>query len=211
VNLLVEFALHPFYLIRHGETVVHTKGVFAGASDVGLSRAGHEQMQAVANALASKPLQAVYSSPLRRAAEPARELAAARGIPHREIMDFAEIDFGDWEGKLRSEIEAAFPDQCKQAAAGSPLFCYPNGEGVDYFRRRVQSAFAQVVRVAPGAAAIYAHGGSIRMILAAVMGIGFPEAQKIDLSPGGISTIEPRVNAYAVAKLNDYSHLPPLK
>jgi broad specificity phosphatase PhoE len=200
---------HTLYLIRHGESVANRRGLIAGVSDAPLSLAGVRQMRAVEHCLAGKTLAAVYSSPLRRAAEPARELAAARGLPHREIMDFCEIDFGDWEGRSRAEVAREHPELSAQAAAGEARFTFPNGENVDGFRRRVQSAFAFVARDMPGPAALYAHGGTIRMILAAVMGTTFSEAQKIDLSPGGICVLEPRGGSHTAASLNDYAHLPP--
>lgn len=202
--------MHPFYLIRHGETTVARKGIIAGASDVPLSRFGLEQMQATADWLADKPLSMVYSSPLRRAAEPAAELAAARKLPHSEVMDFCEIDFGDWEGKTWAELSAADPESVTRAQAGSPFFTFPNGEGVDYFRRRVQTAFAQVVRISTGPAAIYFHGGPIRMILAGVSGLKLPDAQKLEIAPGSISILTPNKSGFDATEINIISHLPPM-
>jgi len=166
-------------------------------------------MQAVSVWLADKPLRCVYSSPLRRAAEPAAELAVGRNIPHSEVMDLSEIDFGDWEGKSYEQLSKDEPELYAKAQAAAPFFSFPNGEMIDFFRRRVQTAFAQLIRIAPGPAAIYAHGGSIRMILAGIKGISTAEAQKISLSPGGITVIEPQGSGYAVTLLNDFSHLPP--
>jgi broad specificity phosphatase PhoE len=187
---------------------VFKKGIVAGATDVPLSRAGIAQMEAVAAFLADKPLQIVYSSPLRRAAEPAAELAAARKIVHSEVMDLAEIDFGDWEGKSYEQLAKDDPDTVAKAKAASALFTFPNGENIEFFRRRVQVAFAQLVRTTSGPSAIYAHGGSIRMILAAVQAITPAQAQKIDLSPGGISIIDPDGSGFKVSALNLIDHLP---
>jgi len=187
---------------------VYKKGLVAGATDVPLSRAGVAQMDAVATYLADKPLQIVYSSPLRRAAEPAAELAASRKIVHSEVMDLAEIDFGDWEGKSYEALAIEDPEMVAKARAAGPLFTFPNGENIEFFRRRVQVAFAQIVRTTPGTAAIFAHGGSLRMIIAAVKAITPAEAQKIDLSPGGISIIEPDGSGFKVSALNLIEHLP---
>jgi len=165
-------------------------------------------MQAVAGWLADRPLNFVYSSPLRRAAEPAAELAAKRLIPHSEVMDLCEVDFGDWEGRSYEAIAAQQPELYAKMQAAQPFFTFPNGETIDFFRRRVQTAFAQVVRITTGPAAIYAHGGSIRMILAGVKGITPADAQKLTLSPGGITVLQPKGSGYDVPVLNAVEHLP---
>ena len=199
--------MHTIYLIRHGETTVFKKGLIAGATDVPLSRTGVQQMQAVADFLADKPISAIYSSPLRRAAEPAAELALARHIPHSEIMDFSEIDFGEWEGKSWEELARLEPQAFARAKSGSPLFTFPEGENVEYFRRRVQIAFAHVVRLTPGPAVIYAHGGTLRMILAAIQGLTVPQAQSLEISPGSISILEPGKHSHELKQMNIISHL----
>ena len=200
--------MYTVYLIRHGETTLSRKGALSGATDVPLSRFGIRQMEAVAEWLKDKPLSFVYSSPLRRAAEPAAELAENRKLPHSEVMDLCEIDFGDWEGKTWEELSKADSDAVGRAQSGSALFTFPNGEGVDYFRRRVQTSFAQVLRISTGPIAIYLHGGPVRMIIAGVNGLSIPEAQKLEIAPGSITVLTPDKSGFRADPINQISHLP---
>lgn len=54
------------YLIRHGETANADQHALNGHFDVELSQKGEAQIRAVAEALKDSPIQAVYSSDLKR-------------------------------------------------------------------------------------------------------------------------------------------------
>ena len=54
------------YLVRHGESTYNAEGRIQGQTDVPLSELGRRQSEAVADALRTQPVDAVYSSPLRR-------------------------------------------------------------------------------------------------------------------------------------------------
>ena len=55
------------YCVRHGRSSYNAAGRVQGQSDVPLSDFGRRQSEAVARALAGSPIDALYSSPLRRA------------------------------------------------------------------------------------------------------------------------------------------------
>jgi len=63
------------HLVRHGESTFNAEGRIQGHSDVPLSERGCQQSQAVADALVDVLIEAVYSSPLRRAHETAQRIA----------------------------------------------------------------------------------------------------------------------------------------
>ncbi|KKK94352.1 hypothetical protein LCGC14_2683730, partial [marine sediment metagenome] len=65
------------YCIRHGESTYNAEGRIQGQSDVPLSELGRRQGEAVAAALRAEPVEAIYSSPLRRAMQTAEPLADA--------------------------------------------------------------------------------------------------------------------------------------
>ena len=67
-------------LVRHVETEESARGRCYGRLDVRLSPRGLRQAQALAGALADHPLAAVYASPLARALDTARPVAAAHGL-----------------------------------------------------------------------------------------------------------------------------------
>ncbi len=72
------------YLVRHGETESNRRGLALGRDDVPLNEHGVWQAERVGRALASEPLVAAYSSPLRRALDTAGAVAGHHG---REVHD----------------------------------------------------------------------------------------------------------------------------
>jgi len=68
-------------LLRHGQTQMTVEKRYAGTSDAPLNEAGLEQATAAAKRLATAGLDAIVSSPLRRARATASEAAALCGLP----------------------------------------------------------------------------------------------------------------------------------
>src|SRR5687767_6699877 len=99
-----------FYLIRHGETLYNAESPIQGQSDVALSPLGLHQAEAIADALAEEPIDAVFASPLRRAMQTAEPIAARLGLAIQADDRLKEIHAGIFQGLLWAEIEARFPD-----------------------------------------------------------------------------------------------------
>jgi broad specificity phosphatase PhoE len=92
------------YLIRHGETEGNVKHILAGQSESPLTQKGLEQAKKLSNRLKDKKIDIVFSSPLSRAQDTAKEIL--RNHPDTEyILDdrIMERSFGLYEGKARLE------------------------------------------------------------------------------------------------------------
>jgi len=98
------------YCVRHGESVYNAEGRIQGQSDVPLSDLGLRQSQAIARALAELPIEAVYSSPLRRAMQTAEPLAACLGLVVQTDPRLMEINAGVFQHRLRAELPDLFPE-----------------------------------------------------------------------------------------------------
>ena len=68
------------YLVRHGETTLNARGCNYGRTDVGLSGRGRRQAEELRNFFGQVPLDAVVTSPLKRAVETAEIILSGRGI-----------------------------------------------------------------------------------------------------------------------------------
>jgi hypothetical protein len=73
-----------FWFLRHGESEGNNARLLQGRADYPLSEAGRQQARRVAGWFADKGIRAVLCSPLARAAETARILTAALGLPDPE-------------------------------------------------------------------------------------------------------------------------------
>src|SRR5260370_27813814 len=95
-------------LVRHGETEGQSSIRYYGRTDIALSDEGCAQMRAAARALGREVFGRVFASNLCRATEGARIIAGDHA-PIVAIEEFAEIDFGNFEGLTIDEIQRKDP------------------------------------------------------------------------------------------------------
>ena len=100
-------------LLRHGESEGNAQGRMQGRRDYPLSALGREQAARAAAFIAASGLQlnAVYSSPLKRAFETA-SIVAQGGVRPEAVIDedLPEIGAGSLEGMNETEIREAQPE-----------------------------------------------------------------------------------------------------
>jgi broad specificity phosphatase PhoE len=157
-------------LARHGETDWNRARRWQGHADRPLTELGREQAAALAERLADIALDAVYSSDLRRAAETAAAVAEAQGLQVVELPELREVSVGSWEGLTRDEAEAMFPEGFQRWLAGGTG--WEDGETYEEMSARVLGAVEQIAAAHEGGRAlIVSHGGPIRAIHAAALGL----------------------------------------
>ena len=132
---------------------------------------------AILNSLAScLPRDALWvTSPLKRASQTAAALAKAVGHDAEPLVepDFAEQDFGLWQGLTHNEMAERFPREnelfWKTPGSASP----PGGESFAQVMERVGRAIAALSRDhLHEERIVFAHGGVIRAALAAALDCG---------------------------------------
>ena len=178
-------------LVRHAETEESARGRCYGRLDVRLSPRGLRHAQGLAAALADHPLAAVYASPLARALDTARPVAAARGLEPTVLEALAELDFGEVEGLRYDEIEAERPELFRAWMDEPARVRFPGGEGLADLRARVLPVLAEIhARHEREAVAVVAHGGVVRVVLAEALGLDDGAFFRLDLSEGGVSVVD---------------------
>jgi broad specificity phosphatase PhoE len=165
-------------LARHGETDWNSARRWQGHADRPLTDSGRAQAAALAERLADVALDAVYSSDLRRAHETAEAVALPQGLDVIELPALREVDVGSWEGLTRAEAEAKFPDGFRRWLAGGTG--WDDGETYAEMSKRV---LATVDRIAAehegGRVLIVSHGGPIRAIHGAALGMNVEDYRRI--------------------------------
>ena len=153
-------------LIRHAEVEARYQGVFGGRIDMELSPRGHQQAAALAKYLHSRPLSAIYASPMRRIQQTLAPLLV-NGTPKPVILqDLREVDFGDWTGLAWEEVQARFG--ISAFAWLEQLECdgIANAESAETLQERVEPCLRQILAAHAGQqVAVVCHGGIIRMLL----------------------------------------------
>lgn len=156
-------------LLRHGGT--GREGYLDGGTDTLLSPDGWSQFAAQTD---GRDWSMIVSSPLRRAREAAEKLAAERGMELRTDPDWAELNFGQWDGRARSEIESNANDREALAAFYREPAVYPppSGEAWENFEARIARALAALVSSQPTTPVlVITHGGPIRLAISQACGL----------------------------------------
>ena len=89
------------YFVRHGLSEMNKQGIFSSRSDTPLAPEGCQQAQEAGQWLKDKNVELIVASPLQRAHDTAKIIAAELGINevHIVLNDlFVERDFGELEG-----------------------------------------------------------------------------------------------------------------
>ncbi len=191
-------------LVRHGETVGNSSTRYYGRTDLALSELGRRQIRAARDLLKGEHrigrFEAVFTSPLIRAAESAR-IIAGDGIAATIIEEFAEVDFGLFEGLTAEEIRARYPAEFERWDANrfATDFAYPAGEGRAAFAERVARGCGRMLAQwneiradgdDAGTTLVVAHRGVIRVVIRELTGILAPRIEiasihVLEQEPGG--------------------------
>ncbi|HGS5368726.1 TPA: histidine phosphatase family protein [Vibrio cholerae] len=154
------------WLLRHGKT--QGPAALNGMTDVAVDSS---VQQAIASQLSTLPFTRVISSPLRRCADLARLLQSARP---RVILDFdpqlQELNFGELDGQSFADLETQWTilDAFWQDPAQNTL---PQAEPLAQAYQRVSQAWQQWLPKLESDTLIICHAGTIRLILAHVLGV----------------------------------------
>jgi alpha-ribazole phosphatase/probable phosphoglycerate mutase len=173
-------------LLRHGEPVGGSR--FRGQLDDPLSELGWQQMHAAV--AGCDHWHHVVTSPLQRCRAFASTLAEQQGIPLHVEERFAEIGFGEWEGKSRTELEQLVPGQVTRFYR-DPVTNRPAGaESLDGFLTRVTGGFDRLLEQFSGQSVlVVAHAGVIRAILARVLNMPPATMYRIHVANAGITRL----------------------
>jgi alpha-ribazole phosphatase len=149
--------------IRHAETDL--AGTFCGQTDPPLNERGHQQVAALVIELEGTPIDAIYSSDLRRAHATAQAIAHCRGLICHLRPALREIDFGVWEGLTWNEIEQRDAAFAEAWSRNFPALTAPDGERFADFERRVLTAVSELSAEPMQHTVVVTHAGVLRLIL----------------------------------------------
>jgi alpha-ribazole phosphatase len=192
-------------LARHGETDYNQQWRFQGHTDLGLSRVGRRQAERLRRRLSREPLDVIYTSHLKRAAETAGIIARGRGLRVEFRENLAELDFGRLEGMTHDEIVERYPDW----RLGDDDFTAYGGESLEQLGQRIR-AFAKELRSHNPDDAdilIIAHAGPLRVLLCVLLGIDIENWRRFHLTPASLTVVEDVEREPVLTLLNAVSHL----
>ncbi len=197
-------------LVRHGrpEHVVNSPAV----ADPGLDEIGRWQADRLTSWLACESIDAVVTSPKARAIQTVAGTCAGQGLTPQIVDDFDEIDRG---------AHTYLPTELLPTEGGTywDLICEKRYEEIGWdtpevFRDRVVAAWEHLCRNPPGERVLVAcHGGTIRTILAHVVGnagagfrLDYTSISRVDVTPPSIDAHGANDPYCSVASTNETAH-----
>jgi broad specificity phosphatase PhoE len=197
-------------LIRHGQTDWNIIKRSQGHLDIPLNQAGRRQSELLAQRLASWPISAVYSSDLSRASETASIVGRALGLTPLLDTALRERHGGIFQGLTGDEIKRTYPDALRAFLDhGRPP---PGGESNLALAQRASPALERIAAAHRGEMiALVTHGGTLRVLIAHIMGLPPDRKPPFKVSHNtGLTIAEMGDNERIITLLNDCCHLEPL-
>jgi len=174
-------------LLRHGEPD-GGELVFRGRTDDALTSKGWQQMN---NTIGDhRHWDTIISSPALRCAEFSKKLSERLSVPLKQNEQLWELDLGEWDGKLFTEIQKDDPDLFTRFLQDPVKVTPPAGESLPNFQQRILQTWDSLYQENKGKhLLVIAHGGPIRIIIGHVLGIPLDSLLKLELPYAGISRI----------------------
>lgn len=182
-------------LIRHGETDWNVDKRLQGHIDIPLNEAGQRQAQALGEALAGEPLDAIFSSDLQRAHETAQAVSAVSGLPVQIDAGLRERSYGAFEGLRPTDIQERYPEAYGQWKAREPDARYPSGEERhaetmrEFYQRSVDAVGRVLASGSYKKVAIVAHGGVLECIHHWASGTEFAQPRSFDIFNASVNRL----------------------
>jgi broad specificity phosphatase PhoE len=197
-------------LLRHGQTELSVGRRYSGHGDPELTALGHAQAAGAAARLAARgDVEAVLTSPLRRARQTAAAVAEATGAPMEEREGLIETDFGAWEGLTFGEARDRDPE-LHGRWLGSEDVAPPGGESFAQVARRIAAERDAILAAyAGGTVVVVSHVTPIKMLLRAALQGGPEILYRLHLDLAALSEAHFYPDGGASVRLvNDTSHVP---
>ncbi len=190
------------FLVRHTE-IVATAEQCIGQSEVKLSEKGKADVVKLAEKLKSLAPNVVISSDLSRC----RVLAevVAKAVKAELVLKSAwrEINFGQWEGKVWSEIDARDHVHYEAWAKDFVAVAPPEGESFSSLQARIARELNALSTYPAERIMVVTHAGAIRAAIASAINLPLERMFSIHLNYGALVQLRLNSGIWTLQDLNN--------
>lgn len=197
-------------LARHGETEWNVEEVFRGRIDVELNETGVKQAELLAEYLSEAKIDAVYSSPLKRALNTAKTIARPHKLEVKITPGLIDCNFGKWQGLHLQEVRDRYRELYSQWANSPHLVKMPDGENLSEVRKRALKVVDEAVAKHKGTVVLVSHRVVNKVLICALLGLDNSHFWNIKQDTCGTTTFAYENGRFILTKHNDTSYLKPL-
>jgi broad specificity phosphatase PhoE len=152
-------------IVRHGLSEANKAGIVSGHLDTPLSKEGKDQAQKMAARLAGLKIDAIFSSPLKRAIDTALPLAEKIGT--KVIVDrrLIELNWGDFESKPDADFIKVYGAPARDILDTYKYdFSEYGGETSEQVEARIKSFLEDLKKQPYQLVLVVCHGGVVRWL-----------------------------------------------
>jgi broad specificity phosphatase PhoE len=194
-------------LARHGETVWNIEKIYRGRTDVNLDEVGIKQAELLGKYLSTWELEAIYSSPLRRALDTANIIAHYQKIGVHIVEGLIDFDYGEWQSLPEQEAKRLYPALHNEWHNNPHKVIMPGGESLEDVRRRAIEVVNDVLSKYQGAVVLVSHRVVNKILICSLLGLDNSYFWNIKQDVGGITIFNYVDGRFVLTRHNDTSHL----
>lgn len=171
-------------LVRHCQAEGNLKRFFQGRIDTDITPLGAKQTAQTAELLSNEPIDVIYSSPKLRAMKTAQGINIYHEVGIITDDRLVEINAGEWEGVLLTDIERLYPEQYGNWKNEPSVFHAPGGESMKEVYDRVRQALIDIADKNRGkTVCVVSHGCAIMNMMCFLHRLGVEDIKQITLGP----------------------------
>ncbi len=194
-------------LARHGETEWNINEVFRGRIDIELNETGIKQAELLAEHLSERKIDAIYSSPLKRALKTAEIIAGYHKLDVEIAPGLIDFNYGKWQGLSHQEVKDKYKELYAEWINTPDRVKTPAGESLDDVRKRAMSAVGDVIAKYEGTVVLVAHRVVNKVLICALLGLDNSHFWNIRQDTGGITTFTYENGRFILTEHNNTSFL----
>ena len=198
-------------LARHGETVWNVEKIYRGRADVNLDEVGIKQAELLGKYLSNWKLEAIYSSPLKRALDAANIVARYQKIGVHVAEGFIDFDYGEWQSLPEEEAKRLYPTLHNEWHNNPHKVKMPGGESLEDVRKRAVEVVNDVLPKYQGSILLVSHRVVNKVLICSLLGLDNSHFWNINLDVGGITIFNYVDGRFVLTRHNDTSHLKELQ
>ncbi len=198
-------------LVRHGETEWNVAEIFRGRIDIELNETGIKQAELLAEYLSDVRIEAIYSSPLKRALRTAEMIADYHQLEVKIAPGLTDLDFGQWQGLPHQEVKGKYEELYTEWISRPDRVKMPAGESLNDVSKRVIGVVDEVIAKYEGTVILVSHRVVSKVIICALLGLDDSHFWNIRQDTCGITAFTYENERFILTEHNNTSYLKPLQ
>ena len=198
-------------LVRHGETEWNVAEIFRGRIDIELNETGIKQAALLAEYLGDLKIDAIYSSPLKRALKTAEIITGYHKLDVEIASGLIDLNYGKWQGLSHPEVKDKYKELYGEWISSPERVKMPAGESLDEVRERARGVVDDVIAKYKGTVVLVSHRVVNKVLICALLGLDNSHFWNIRQDTCGITTFTYENGRFILTKHNDTSFLKPLQ